>query len=814
MKPFSFPKAVAIVHAGIAVLLLSSTNLTAQTDETGDNGQVFTLAEFRVDASDSSGYTATNAVSGSRLKVSLKDIPLSVDVITESFIEDTGATTLEEILQYSGGVETDFSATGDIGVHVFGRNYGTTPISIRGLLTEDQMRDGFRKIGNTDSVNVSRAEVVRGPNAILYGIGTFGGLANIISKRPLQENVQRVSLAVGSHDYQRATLDVTGPILKEKKYSEFLGYRLTAAWQSSESEVDFYEREHMMLNPVVEFRPFENTSIVLDVEYYKAENTSPYRPELEVVEFGKIPEAFIDTSRGTSPDGRKAFLKLPSESFAYGGSDTNSIQEDLGILASIEQPFGDHIFISGGYYAYTRTRDTELAIRNAGLRDAASQSGLPIRYPELIDPLHPDYLPGLEVNGSPSQAIGYSWGGGANEQFREQVRAEIIGNMDFFGGRNYLTFGYLYNHTELKSKNYKLAYIDPDKANKWDWVTVPFYHAVNNYEVPMSYSMDFDSSTMEFVQQEYGPPADYWDSGYYLVYQGFYWKEQIMLIGGYRWDRNMTKRSNGEYRDGGPSKVNTYQAGITYSPKFEIWGQADPVSIYLLTAQASYPLYNTTWADGSSDPTLGTSHELGVKLDLLDNRLSGQMAFFSIERDRVWYTDTQSLTGDSKDNKLAVADEVSGFDTRIFLTDFLPGLQTVLSYSYLDYGITDALIGDPGTLDFGKVNNPDITTHSFTVWNNWAPRDGILEGFQFGLGITAKSSREVWEQQRNDLLDRGYVYYTEPVNVNGLIKYNGIWKDMDYSIALNMSNLLDNNDLLLYDYKTGRTFRVTLNVKF
>ena len=78
-------------------------NLSAQeADE--DEGEIFVLSPFEIDESADEGYFATNAISGTRVAAAIQDIPLSIEVVTSEFIEDTGSTDLRESLRYSAGI--------------------------------------------------------------------------------------------------------------------------------------------------------------------------------------------------------------------------------------------------------------------------------------------------------------------------------------------------------------------------------------------------------------------------------------------------------------------------------------------------------------------------------------------------------------------------------------------------------------------------------------------------------------------------------------------------------------------------------------
>src|SRR5210317_1216828 len=78
----------------------------AQDSEASDE-DVFELSPFTVDASGDSGYYATSTLAGSRLNTSLQDVAASITVVTPEFLEDIGATNIEESMVYVAGVETD-----------------------------------------------------------------------------------------------------------------------------------------------------------------------------------------------------------------------------------------------------------------------------------------------------------------------------------------------------------------------------------------------------------------------------------------------------------------------------------------------------------------------------------------------------------------------------------------------------------------------------------------------------------------------------------------------------------------------------------
>src|SRR4051812_6533484 len=58
------------------------------------------LSPFVVSTQADTGYAATNTLDGSRLNTALRDTPGAISVFTKDFLDDIGATNMEEILRY------------------------------------------------------------------------------------------------------------------------------------------------------------------------------------------------------------------------------------------------------------------------------------------------------------------------------------------------------------------------------------------------------------------------------------------------------------------------------------------------------------------------------------------------------------------------------------------------------------------------------------------------------------------------------------------------------------------------------------------
>jgi len=227
--------------AAIAVWTASSllAQATASADDTDDSKKkdddkdqsVVVLSPFEVSTAQDKGYAASSSLAGSRLNTQLRDIAASVQVITPEFVKDVGATNLEKLLVYTtnteiGGVGGNFYG-GDTWDKGRARDMLTEPqktTRIRGLNDADLTREYFPSDVPMDWYNMSRADISRGPNSILFGLGSPAGLINNTLKVPnMRKDANSFELQVGSYGSIRQVLDVDQTLIPDQ-----LGVRVVA----------------------------------------------------------------------------------------------------------------------------------------------------------------------------------------------------------------------------------------------------------------------------------------------------------------------------------------------------------------------------------------------------------------------------------------------------------------------------------------------------------------------------------------------------------------------------------------------------------
>lgn len=269
---------VALVHAQDA-----ANDQSKASDEEEENA--FELSPFEVTSSSGRGYLEDNSTSATSLNTLIRDLPVGIEVVNREFIEDVQATDMKEALAYSPGVffqtRQNFSTANSVHASDVSPSSGTSAndfndaVIIRGYTVPNQQRLGFR-IGTivpgygvtlggiSDSANIERQEVVRGPQSLLYGINVLSGIVNFHPKKPLSEPRTSINLSIGSRGFRRATFDNTGPLIKD-----VLNYRILASGLEEDYEIKFKTKEHQYYGLQFDWMPTKRLKFFIEGQYAK-----------------------------------------------------------------------------------------------------------------------------------------------------------------------------------------------------------------------------------------------------------------------------------------------------------------------------------------------------------------------------------------------------------------------------------------------------------------------------------------------------------------------------------------------------------------
>ena len=196
----------------------STSSTETKTDASEDT---ILLSPFEVSSSKDEGYAATSSLAGSRLNTQLKDIASPISVVTPQFLQDTGARSVQDLLIYTTNTQV-VGPRGNIFLASAGDYNGQNQIlyrpqtqtRVRGLNSADLTRDFWVTDIPLDAYNISGIEIQRGPNSILYGLGSPAGIINYTLKTPIMtKDAYTVEARYDSNGGVRTSADLNKVII-------------------------------------------------------------------------------------------------------------------------------------------------------------------------------------------------------------------------------------------------------------------------------------------------------------------------------------------------------------------------------------------------------------------------------------------------------------------------------------------------------------------------------------------------------------------------------------------------------------------------
>jgi iron complex outermembrane recepter protein len=251
MKPITLTPA--------AILLFVITNPVWAEDES------IVLPEIDVVGKQSS-YIQLNKTA-TKTDQDLMDVPLTVNIVNQTFIKDVQAETLADVYPYI------------VGLSQSGTNANS--FTLRGLESSLQnvQIDGLpglaSRFGSPSTANIERVEVLKGPASVLYGQMEPGGLINIITKQPQAK--QQTSFSISAQSYASSdskfgsdlggtmTYDSTGALTED----ESLLYRFIGSVENIDSFRDGVNYNNIYLYPTLTYQVNPNMVATIGMEYVK-----------------------------------------------------------------------------------------------------------------------------------------------------------------------------------------------------------------------------------------------------------------------------------------------------------------------------------------------------------------------------------------------------------------------------------------------------------------------------------------------------------------------------------------------------------------
>ena len=243
------------------------------------------------------------------------DVPQSLTIITADQLDKQGFTSIGDIINYTPGVNNT-QGEGHRDAIVFRGVRSTADFFIDGVRDDVQY---YRPLYNLEQV-----EILRGPNALLFGRGGTGGILNRVTKKGVIGE-SFTNYQVGSDSFG----DFGGQIDYNLGGGENWAFRFNAFYESLENHRDFYNGDQVGINPTVKFELSPATTLNFSYEYADHQR-------------------FIDRGIPTGDDGRPVEA-LEDVVFGDEALNTTELKAHL-IRASLEHNFSDSL--KGNFSAF------------------------------------------------------------------------------------------------------------------------------------------------------------------------------------------------------------------------------------------------------------------------------------------------------------------------------------------------------------------------------------------------------------------------------------------------------------------------------
>jgi outer membrane receptor protein involved in Fe transport len=664
------------------------------------------------------GYIASEAVTGTRVATQIKDLPFSVSVITSEFMNDFDFFDLASDIAYTANLN---------GVDTQGNS------NLRGYGATFTLRNGFYRLGLNDRVNTDRIEIIKGPNAAIYGSTSPAGLINFVTKRPrLGLRSERLSVTSGSLDMVRGEINVNTPLgsVGGVQFAQLF----SAQAANVGSETAFANSRNRLLSESILAKFNDGSTLVLDLEWSKRKS---------VTATSTIPFEYNTSTRTYSSIQRRDLAKV-----SQGGPDSVQNRELTSLYLTYDKRYSSVWSTHAGAYAYARHAFNF----NSGISDQFDpRTGRFGRGNVIVDPLNED-------------------GGGV----QVDTLADYATNSGAIKHKTLLTLDY--------SQNWR--YREQLSPNTRVWTINGILLANPDYTLP-------PRSAFNIITRR---DKTRWDvQGFLLRQQSAFLQDRLIAFGSLRHDTVTYNFTFGDQynRAGGALSARGAVANYTDSA----WSPSIGLNFKVTRQLSLYASRSSSFSPQGQVARLGDPHldnetskgwDYGLKAALLDDHLVFTVGGFFIDRDGVKTTQRDPVTG-LNETVAAGRQNTKGLE---FEGSWRMTSQLTVTASY---GLVNARILYNGNAvsDVGR-RPPGVPIDQGSVAWKYSPARGPLQGLAWNAGVTY--SGMAYPNSTASLTDaRRYVIAPSYALVNMGLSYawNARTIRTRHTLRLSAKNLLD-----------------------
>lgn len=559
---------------------------------------VITLSPFSVEAKeDKSGYGVTSATSVTRLNTPLREIPQTINIVTEKFIKELAAPTLGEAVAFMPNVTN--------------RTGAPDRFQVRSIDTFSSFRNGFRyNTGDSmnfvkDLSNVERIEIIKGLGSATTGRGEAGGVINLITKKPQVRSATSIKGLVDQFGYYKTELDTTGAANRK----ETVLYRFIAAYAGGDIYAPNEKYNTISFYPSVELRLSDRTNLLIEGSLQSGQTPG--------AEFFEVNDGRIDFRRDANgvivapvlpPINSLTIVRNVSLRHLQTLPWIKPDAQDYELMASLNHKFSSW-FSTRQALLYVKT---EVDREFTRLRGQISGEPGWVFAPSDTAKLHPiDFL--------------YAWRYTMQEADRKilSYQGDYLFEVETRGIKNQTLLGM--EHTSRKVLSRNSQYDSGSKGVRV--IDQTDYLKIKRSDVP--------TPTVQAYTHD-----DTTETSFYVQHTVKVLRDKLQLLGGWRYDKieqDILNLRNNQLTKSRPTPTDkTWRIGTTYEilPKINLYAvhaeQQDPLQTVLRFPSGTGGVAGRDPNELISAARTVELDELGLKSELFDGRVTFNLTWYDI----------------------------------------------------------------------------------------------------------------------------------------------------------------------------------------
>lgn len=296
------------------------------------------MAQSNARSDDAPTTLATMTVTAQKREEAIQDVPISVTVLDERLVQDTGVRDIKDMQILVPGLtvtstQNEAITTARIrGIGTVGDNVGLE--SSVGVVIDGVYRPR-NSVGFGDLGQIERIEVLKGPQGTVFGKNTSAGVINVVTRRPSYTQSAEAEITAGNYGALGVAGAYNDALSDTAAFSVYAAKRKRDGWMDvrtgngPRTEDDDYDQNFHTFRGKLLFEPTETLDIQFSADFTSREENCCTAVQTTVGQTAAILNALAGGKAVAAPGDD------PFDRVAYSNRPTSQDIKEHGIAAEI-----------------------------------------------------------------------------------------------------------------------------------------------------------------------------------------------------------------------------------------------------------------------------------------------------------------------------------------------------------------------------------------------------------------------------------------------------------------------------------------------